>query len=120
MRSCIWQRKENTDTVTSAYLTNRLLGGIPQYANGTYGYSKVIKEFTDLSPSLTSSSFSTTNNNSNRDVTNNHPEFNINVTVNTNSSNGTTIGRLVSDEIERQFRQQFNNQSDAFGGGSIA
>lgn len=107
--------------VVPANQTNHLLGGIPQYANGTPGYSRVIKQFTDLSPNLLQQGdVVTTNNNQAGNVNNSHPEFHINVTVNTNSGNGKEIGRLVSDEIERQFRQQFNNQSDAFGGGSIA
>lgn len=107
--------------VVPANQTNRLLGGIKQYANGTPGYSRVIKEFTDLSPNLLQAGDTvTTNNNSNSQPVNNNQQFHINVTVNTKSENGNDIGRLVSEQIERQFRQQFNNQSDAFGGGSIA
>lgn len=106
--------------VVPANETNRLLGGIPQFANGTPGYSRVIKQFTDLSPNLLQAGDTVTTNNNRGDNITNAQQFHINVTVNTKSNDGTTIGRLVSDEIERQFRQEFNNQSDAFGGGSIA
>lgn len=106
--------------IIPARQTNKLLGGIPQYANGTPGYSRVIKQFTDLSPNLLQAGDTVTTNNSRGDNITNAQQFHINVTVNTKSSDGENIGRLVSEQIERQFRRQFNNQSDAFGGGSIA
>lgn len=107
--------------VIPAGKTNRLLGGIPQYANGTPGYSRVIKQFTDLSPNLLQAGdvVNTTNSNSNsKSVTNN--QFKIEVTINSNSKDGTEMGRLAYEELERRIRQDFNNQSDAWGGGSIA
>lgn len=106
--------------IIPARQTNKLLGGIPQYANGTSGYSRVIKQFTDLSPNLLQAGDTVTTNNNRGDNITNAQQFHINVTVNTKSNDGENIGRLVSEQIERQFRQQFNNQSDAFGGGSIA
>lgn len=106
--------------VIPAGKTNRLLGGIPQYANGTPGYSRVIKQFTDLSPNLLRAGDTVTTNNSRGDNITNAQQFHINVTVNTSSENGNDIDRLVSSEIERQLREQFNNESVAFGGGSIA
>src|SRR5699024_7347233 len=70
--------------VVPANQTNKLLGGIPQYANGTPGYSRVIKQFTDLSPNLLQAGDTvTTNNNSNSQPVNNNQQFHINVTVNT-------------------------------------
>lgn len=107
--------------IVPATETNRLLGGIPQFKNGTAGYSRVIKQFTDLSPNLLQQGdVVTTNNNNRSDQVTNKQEFHFNIVVNTNSTNGAEIGRQTYDELERQFRQQFNNQSDAFGGGSIA
>lgn len=106
--------------IIPARQTNKLLGGIPQFANGTPGYSRVIKQFTDLSPNLLQAGDTVTTNNNRGDNITNAQQFHINVTVNTKSNDGENIGRLVSEQIERQFRRQFNNQSDAFGGGSIA
>lgn len=107
--------------IIPARQTNKLLGGIPQFANGTPGYSRVIKEFTDLSPSLLQQGdVVTTNNNNRSDKVTNKQEFHFNIVVNTNSTNGDEIGRQTYDEFERQFRRDFNNLSDAQGGGSIA
>lgn len=107
--------------IVPATETNRLLGGIPQFANGTPGYSRVIKQFTDLSPNLLQQGDTVTTNNNNRsDKVTNTQEFHFNIVVNTNSTNGTEIGRQTYDEFERHFRQDFNNLSDAQGGGSIA
>lgn len=107
--------------IVPATETNRLLGGIPQFKNGTAGYSRVIKQFTDLSPNLLQQGdVVTTNNNNRSDQVTNKQEFHFNIVVNTNSTNGAEIGRQTYDEFERQFRQDFNNLSDAQGGGSIA
>lgn len=45
-----------------------------------------------------------------------------NITINVTGGNGTPtdISQAVADAMQNIFRQQFNNQSDAFGGGSIA
>lgn len=107
--------------IVPANQTNKLLGGIPQYANGTPGYSRVIKQFTELSPNLLQQGdVVTTNNNNRSDQVTNKQEFHFNIVVNTNSTNGAEIGRQTYDEFERQFRRDFNNLSDAQGGGSIA
>lgn len=107
--------------IVPATETNRLLGGIPQFKNGTAGYSRVIKQFTDLSPNLLQQGDTVTTNNNNRsDQVTNKQEFHFNIVVNTNSTNGAEIGRQTYDEFERQFRRDFNNLSDAQGGGSIA
>jgi len=107
--------------IVPATETNRLLGGIPQFKNGTAGYSRVIKQFTDLSPNLLQQGdVVTTNNNNRSDQVTNKQEFHFNIVVNTNSTNGAEIGRQTYDEFERQFRRDFNNLSDAQGGGSIA
>jgi hypothetical protein len=41
--------------IIPARQTNKLLGGIPQFANGTPGYSRVIKQFTDFESKLVAS-----------------------------------------------------------------
>lgn len=45
-----------------------------------------------------------------------------NITINVTGGNGTPtdISQAVADAMQNIFRQQFNNTSDAFGGGSIA
>ena len=103
--------------VVPARETSRMFGGIKQYANGTPGYSKVVNDFTTLNSGLTDYSNSTTNNNNsdNSKLVNNQ---NIKVNVTVNGSGGD--GQQTADIIEQKFREMFNNQSTAFGGGSIA
>ncbi|WP_048703712.1 phage tail tape measure protein [Companilactobacillus ginsenosidimutans] len=107
--------------VVPARETSRMFSGIKQYANGTPGYSKVVNDFTTLNSGLTDYSNSTTNtNNSDNSKLVNNQNIKVNVTVNGSGGDGQQIGQQTADIIEQKFREMFNNQSTAFGGGSIA
>ncbi|WP_099975302.1 phage tail tape measure protein [Lactobacillus terrae] len=105
--------------VIPARETNRLMGGIPQFANGTPGYSKVINTLSkfDYGDSTSSTTSNTTNSNISNSSQNN--TFNISVNV-TGGENPQDLGSTIAKAIEAEMRQMFNNESMALGGGSIA
>lgn len=102
--------------VVPANETNRLLGGIPQYANGTYGYSKVIKEFTDLSPSLTNQTtqYFNSSNPVNNSPVNNHNEYTINIQAAVSSD---TDIRKLADKVMKEIKRKDDRNILAQGGG---
>lgn len=102
--------------VVPARQTNRLLGGIPQYANGTYGYSKVIKEFTDLSPSLTNQTtqYFNSSNPVNNSPVNNHNEYTINIQAAVSSD---TDIRKLADKVMKEIKRKDDRNILAQGGG---
>ncbi|MQS52174.1 phage tail tape measure protein [Companilactobacillus mishanensis] len=106
--------------VVPAHETNRMLGGIPQFATGTPGYSKVVNEFTNMNPGMTHNSTNTTNTSTKTNNSSVNNQFHVEVTVNSNATNGADLGQQTADIIEAKLRDIFNNQSTAFGGGSIA
>lgn len=102
--------------IVPATETNRLLGGIPQYANGTYGYSKVIKEFTELSPSLTNQTtqYFNSSNPVNNSPVNNHNEYTINIQAAVSSDMDI---RKLADKVMREIKRKDDRNILAQGGG---
>lgn len=102
--------------VVPANQTNRLLGGIKQYANGTPGYSSVVKDFTELSPSLTNQTtqYFNSSNPVNNSPVNNHNEYTINIQAAVSS--GTDI-RKLADKVMREIKRKDDRNILAQGGG---
>lgn len=102
--------------VVPANQTNRLLGGIKQYANGTPGYSSVVKDFTELSPSLTNQTtqYFNSSNLVNNSPVNNHNEYTINIQAAVSSD---TDIRKLSDKVMREIKRKDDRNILAQGGG---
>lgn len=102
--------------VVPANQTNRLLGGIKQYANGTPGYSSVVKDFTELSPSLTNQTtqYFNSSNPVNNSPVNNHNEYTINIQAAVSSDMDI---RKLADKVMREIKRKDDRNILAQGGG---
>ena len=102
--------------VVPANQTNRLLGGIKQYANGTPGYSSVVKDFTELSPSLTNQTtqYFNSSNPVNNSPVNNHNEYTINIQAAVSSD---TDIRKLADKVMKEIKRKDDRNILAQGGG---
>lgn len=102
--------------VVPANQTNRLLGGIKQYANGTPGYSSVVKDFTELSPSLTNQTtqYFNSSNPVNNSPVKNHNEYTINIQAAVSSD---TDIRKLADKVMREIKRKDDRNILAQGGG---
>ncbi|WCG36415.1 phage tail tape measure protein [Companilactobacillus farciminis] len=102
--------------IIPARQTNKLLGGIPQYANGTPGYSSVVKDFTELSPSLTNQTtqYFNSSNPVNNSPVNNHNEYTINIQAAVSSD---TDIRKLADKVMREIKRKDDRNILAQGGG---
>ncbi len=102
--------------IIPARQTNKLLGGIPQYANGTPGYSSVVKDFTELSPSLTNQTtqYFNSSNPVNNSPVNNHNEYTINIQAAVSSDMDI---RKLADKVMREIKRKDDRNILAQGGG---
>lgn len=93
-----------------------MLGGIKQYANGTPGYSSVVKDFTELSPSLTNQTtqYFNSSNPVNNSPVNNHNEYTINIQAAVSSD---TDIRKLADKVMREIKRKDDRNILAQGGG---